>query len=317
MIITVTLNAAIDNTLSVPHFRLGARHRAVDKRAAAGGKGINVARALKCLGQPVIATGFAGGVTGTRIIEYLTSESVLNDFVRIGGESRTSTVLIDPTNGEQTEINEHGPVVTEAELELFREKLMYLAGGADICVIAGSMPQEIPTEFYGELVTELRSAGVRTVVDAEGDVMRHALRAEPDQIAPNLNEAEELVGREFVDAEDFASAPAELRSMGGRDVVVTTSDGCWAVLDDDPQTTLRVHAPQLEPVTTVGSGDALVAGLVSAQYIGLGSDAALRYAVACGAESTQHFGAGTLDRAAVDQLVDDVEIHSISRPVVS
>ena len=124
MIITVTLNAAIDNTLSVPHFRLGARHRAVDKRAAAGGKGINVARALKCLGQPVIATGFAGGVTGTRIIEYLTGESVLNDFVRIGEESRTSTVLIDPTTGEQTEINEHGPRVTESELELFREKLM-------------------------------------------------------------------------------------------------------------------------------------------------------------------------------------------------
>lgn len=317
MIITVTLNAAIDNTLSVPHFRLGARHRAVDKRAAAGGKGINVARALKCLGQPVIATGFAGGVTGTRIIEYLTGESVLNDFVRIGGESRTSTVLIDPTTGEQTEINEHGPVVTESELDLFREKLMYLAGGADICVIAGSMPQGIPTEFYGELVTELRAAGVRTVVDAEGDVMRHALRAEPDQIAPNLIEAEELVGREFVDAEDLASAPAELRSMGGRDVIVTTSDGAWAVLADDAQTTMRVHAPQLEPVTTVGSGDALVAGLVSAQYIGLGSDAALKYAVACGAESTQHFGAGTLDRAAVDQLVDQVEIHAISRPVVS
>ena len=147
MIITVTLNAAIDNTLSVPHFRLGARHRAVEKHAAAGGKGINVARALKCLGQPVIATGFAGGVAGTRIIEYLTAESVLNDFVRIGAESRTSTVLIDPTTGEQTEINEHGPVVTEAELDLFREKLLYLAPGADICVIAGSMPRGIPGGF--------------------------------------------------------------------------------------------------------------------------------------------------------------------------
>lgn len=316
MIITVTLNAAIDNTLAVPHFRLGARHRAVDKRAAAGGKGINVARALKCLGQPVIATGFAGGVTGTRIIEYLTAESVLNDFVRIGEESRTSTVLIDPTNGQQTEINEHGPEVTEAELELFREKLMYLAPGADICVIAGSIPRGIPAGFYGDLVTDLRTAGVTTVIDAEGEVMSLALRAEPDLIAPNVVEAEELVGREFVDAEDLASAPAELRGMGARDALVTTSDGCWAVLDSDPQMTLRVHAPELDPITTVGSGDALVAGLVSARYIGLGDEAALRYAVACGAESTQHFGAGSLDRAAVDQLVDEVEVQTITRPVL-
>ncbi len=316
MIITVTLNAAIDNTLAVPHFRLGARHRAVDKHAAAGGKGINVARALKCLGQPVIATGFAGGVTGTRIIEYLTGESVLNDFVRIGEESRTSTVLIDPTNGQQTEINEHGPEVTDAELDLFREKLMYLAPGADICVIAGSIPRGIPAEFYGELVTELRSAGVVTLVDAEGEVMSQALRAEPDLIAPNVVESEELVGREFVDAEDLASAPAELRGLGARDAVVTTADGCWAVLDASPDVTLRVHGPTLDPITTVGSGDALVAGLVSARYIGLGDEAALRYAVACGAESTQHFGAGTLDRAAVDQLLDSVEVQAINRPVV-
>lgn len=317
MIITVTLNAAIDNTLSVPHFRLGDRHRAVDKRAAAGGKGINVARALKCLGQPVIATGFAGGVTGTRIIEYLTAESVLNDFVRIGEESRTSTVLIDPTTGEQTEINEHGPRVSEAELELFREKLMYLAPGADICVIAGSIPKGIPYDFYGDLVTGLRKAGVTTLVDAEGDIMTHALRAEPDMIAPNVNEAEELVGREFVDEEDLASAPAELRALGAKDAVVTTSGGCWAVLDESQQTTLRVKAPELDPITTVGSGDALVAGLVSARYIGLGPEEALRYAVACGAESTQHFGAGTLDRTAVDHLVDRVEIDAIQRPVVS
>jgi 1-phosphofructokinase/tagatose 6-phosphate kinase len=301
----------------VPHFRLGARHRAVDKRAAAGGKGINVARALKCLGQPVIATGFAGGVTGTRIIEYLTGESVLNDFVRIGEESRTSTVLIDPTTGEQTEINEHGPRVSEAELELFREKLMYLAPGADICVIAGSIPKGIPYDFYGDLVTGLKKHGVTTLVDAEGDIMSHALRAEPDMIAPNVNEAEEMVGREFVDAEDLASAPAELRALGAKDAVVTTSGGCWAVLDENQQTTLHVKAPELDPVTTVGSGDALVAGLVSARYIGLGGEEALRYAVACGAESTQHFGAGTLDRTAVDQLVDRVEIEAIQRPVVS
>ena len=119
MIITVTLNAAIDKSLSVPNFRLGRRHRTVEQRTMAGGKGVNIARTLKALGQPVIATGFAGGATGTHIVEQLTEESILNDFVRIREESRTNTSVLDPTTGEQTEINERGPSVSEREVELF------------------------------------------------------------------------------------------------------------------------------------------------------------------------------------------------------
>ena len=99
MIITVTLNAAIDKSLSVPNFRLGRRHRTVEQRTMAGGKGVNIARTLKTLGQPVIATGFAGGITGTHIVEQLTEESILNDFVRIREESRTNTSVLDPTTG--------------------------------------------------------------------------------------------------------------------------------------------------------------------------------------------------------------------------
>src|SRR5436189_2290581 len=121
MILTVTLNAAIDRTVAVPNFRLGHRHRAVESRTVAGGKGVNVARALKLLGRPVIATGLAGGRTGTRIIERLAEESILNDFTRIWDESRTNTAVIDPTSGQQTEINERGPRVSEAEVEQFVE----------------------------------------------------------------------------------------------------------------------------------------------------------------------------------------------------
>ena len=109
MIITVTLNAAIDKSLSVPNFQLGRRHRTVEQRTMAGGKGVNIARTLKALGQPVIATGFAGGATGTHIVEQLTEDAILNDFVRIREESRMNTSVLDPTSGEQTEINERGP----------------------------------------------------------------------------------------------------------------------------------------------------------------------------------------------------------------
>src|SRR5882724_23796 len=179
MIITVTLNAAIDRTLSVPNFRLGRRHRTVEQRTMAGGKGVNIARTLKTLGQPVIATGFAGGPTGTRIVEQLTEESILNDFVRIREESRTNTAVYDPTSGEQTEINERGPLVASKEIELFRDKLLYLARGADIVVFAGSLPRGVESDIYASLVRELRVMGVTTIVDAEGDPMRNAVRAEP------------------------------------------------------------------------------------------------------------------------------------------
>src|SRR3954469_25059488 len=115
MILTVTLNAGIDRTVAVPNFRQGNRHRAVESRSVAGGKGVNVARTLGLLGRPVIATGLAGGATGARLLELLEEESVLTDFTRIDGETRTNLAVIDPTSGEQTEINERGPEVTEAE----------------------------------------------------------------------------------------------------------------------------------------------------------------------------------------------------------
>ena len=152
MIVTVTLNTAIDKTLSVPNFRLGRRHRTVEQTTMPGGKGVNVARVLKSLGAPVIATGLAGGATGTRIVDQLTQLSVLSDFVRIGEESRTNTAVIDPTTGEQTEINERGPKVTPREVELFMDKLLYLAKGATVCVFAGSLPREVDSDIYAHLI---------------------------------------------------------------------------------------------------------------------------------------------------------------------
>src|SRR5438309_12034315 len=129
LIVTVTMNAALDRTLTVPNFRSGYRHRASGGLTLAGGKGINVARALKRLDVPVVATGLAGGGTGTRIIEELTSEAILNDFVRIGDESRTSTAVVDPTTNTFTEILEWGPAVQEGALRMLRGKPDSLSRG--------------------------------------------------------------------------------------------------------------------------------------------------------------------------------------------
>jgi 1-phosphofructokinase/tagatose 6-phosphate kinase len=311
MIITVTLNAAIDKTLAVPNFRLGRRHRAVEQTSMAGGKGVNVARALKSLGQPVIATGVAGGPNGTRIIEQLTEEAILNDFVRIREESRMSTAVVDPTSGEQTEINERGPLVTEAELELFVDKLLYLAKGAEVCVFSGSLPRGVESDVYARLVAELRKLGVTTVLDSEGDAMLLGTRAEPTVVTPNELEAEELVGHEFADDQDRLTGLHEIAELGAGEAIMTSSSGCLALLGESEKSLYRASLDQLEPVSKVGSGDAFVAGYVAARYGGKTEDECVRFAVACGAESTQHFGAGVLDPREVERLAPDVRVEML------
>ena len=319
MIITVTLNAAVDKTLAVPNFRIGRRHRSVEQTSMAGGKGVNVARALKTLGQPVIATGVAGGPTGTRIIEQLTEEAILNDFVRIREESRTSTAVIDDTTGEQTEINERGPTVSQAEIELFRDKLLYLAKGAGVCVFAGSLPRGVPDSLYAELVTELKQMGVTTVLDAEGEPMRLATRAEPTMVSPNELEAEELVGHEFSDDEDRLRGLHQMVELGSREAAMTLPSGCLALVGDaDSERKLyRVTLEPRETRSTVGSGDAFLAGYVAARYTGSPAEECLRFGVACGAESTQHFGAGVLDPREVERLMADVQVEELPAAVAS
>ncbi len=315
MIITVTLNAAIDKSLVVPNFRLGRRHRTVEQRTMAGGKGVNIARTLKALGQPVIATGFTGGATGTHIVEQLTEESILNDFVRIREESRTNTSVLDPTTGEQTEINERGPAVSEREVELFRDKLVYLAKGAAIVVFAGSLPRGVDPDLYGSLIRDLERLDVITMVDTDGEPLRQAVRAEPDVVSPNVLEAEELVGHEFSSEDERLAAVSEIVALGPREAIMTLADGCVAlVLVDGQRRVKRARLEPREPIAKRGSGDAFLAGYVAARYEGRASDQCLRFAVACGAESTARLGAGMIDAREARRLMGDVELSVIDLP---
>jgi len=315
VILTVTLNAAIDRTVAVPNFHLGHRHRAVEARTVAGGKGVNVARALKMLGRPVIATGLAGGPTGSRILERLAEESILNDFTQISEESRTNLAVVDPTSGQQTEINERGPSVSAEEFERFIEKLLYLAQGAEFCVVAGSVPPSLEPSVYARLVSELRHLGVPTLLDTDGEPMRLGLRAGPDVVAPNELEAEQAVGHEFSDPGDLALGLGGLLEMGAQDAIVTRANGCVAFLSENGgRRRYEVEIEPLEPIATVGSGDAFVAGYISARYLGAQGADALAYGVACGAESTQHFGAGEIAPAEVERLLPRVQVRELEVP---
>jgi 1-phosphofructokinase family hexose kinase len=312
VIVTVTLNAAVDRTLTVPNFQLGQRHRASQGLTLAGGKGINVARALKRLDVPVVATGLAGGRTGTRIVEELTSEAILNDFVRIADESRTSTAVVDPTTATYTEINEWGPHVEPDELAMLVEKINYLAREADMVVFAGTLPRGVDDSFYAEMIRDLNRRHVRTVLDCEGVPLRLGVEAEPFLVTPNQREAEGLVGQEFRDDEDYLMAVDRIADMGARNVLVTSESRSFALFREERKRLIyRAIAPEIEPVSGVGAGDVLLAAFLAARVSGRTPDEALRAGVAAGAASTLEVGAGRFEPRDVGRLQGSVDVREL------
>jgi 1-phosphofructokinase/tagatose 6-phosphate kinase len=312
VIVTVTLNAAIDRTLLVPNFQLGQRHRASTSLSSAGGKGINVARALKRLSVPVVCTGLAGGRTGVQIVDRLTGEGLLNDFVRIRGESRTSTAVIDPTSNVYTEINEWGPEVEEHELAILREKLAYLTRGAEFAVFSGSLPRGVDDDFYLEAIREANRRGVATVLDSEGEPLRLGVEGEPYLVTPNVREAEQLVGHEFGSDDDLAAALDEIAALGARNVVITRDDGCVALFREDrAETRLEASIEIVDPVSQVGSGDAFLAGLIAARLSGKSLEDAVRAAVATGTASVLEAGAGRFDAREASRIGSLVRVRQL------
>lgn len=317
MIITVTPNAAIDKTLTVPNFQVGFRHRASESLTLPGGKGVNIARALKTLGQPVVVSGLLGGRAGQQIVEGLGRENILSDFARIAGESRTSTAVVDSTNMSQTEVIEYGPVVSAQELQAFIEKLDYLAKGAHYMVFAGSLPRRVPDEFYGTMLARLRKARCTTLLDSDGEPLRLALRGHPDFVTPNVTEAENLVGHEFHDDQDIIGALEIICEMGAENAIITRPNGCFARIKHGRR--YRVyHAtiPLLDTIiSSVGSGDSFVAGFIAGHFEKSNVGECLRRGLACGAANTLRYGAGVFDADEAERLYETTAVTEVASVV--
>ena len=312
MIVTVTLNAAVDRTLTVPNFQPGHSHRASASLTSAGGKGINVARALKQFEAPVIATGLAGGRAGDRIIEELASEAILNDFVRISDESRTSMAVVDPTAGRLTEIYEWGPAVRPDELETLLDKLRYLSRVASYVVFSGSLPRDVEDDFYAEAIRDLTRRGVQCVLDCEGEPLRIGVEAEPFLVSPNQREAESLVGQEFSDDEDFVMALEAIADLGARNVLITQETSCFGLFHEDRRVRrFRASVARMDPIAPVGAGDVLLAGFLTVRFNGGSLDEALRIGVGAAAASVLELGAGRFDVREASRLAVGVELEEL------
>jgi fructose-1-phosphate kinase PfkB-like protein len=208
--------------------------------------------------------------------------------------------------------------LSNAERERVVERILYLAQGAQIVVLCGSLPRGVPVELYGQLVEELRKLGVTTVLDTEGESLRVGTRFGPDLVTPNLIEAEELVGHEFGDDDDRMSGVREIVAMGARDAIITYESGCVALVGGDSaeRVAYRVSVEPREPLSAIGAGDAFLAGYVAGRYEGRNAEDCLRFATACGAESVRHVGAGVIDPREVERLLPEVKAERLAEPAI-
>ncbi|CAA9453202.1 MAG: 1-phosphofructokinase [uncultured Rubrobacteraceae bacterium] len=309
MILTVTLNAAVDRTLVVPSLTLGHRHRAPEGVALAGGKGINVARGLRALDVPVLATGLVGGRNGDAIRDGLSEAAIPFDFVEIRSPSRTSTAIVDPTTGTQTEINEYGPAVSPEEAQEFYRRLEFLMEYATAVVFAGSLPSNLDETFIVGLLRETRERGLYTVVDAPPAVLKAAIKVNPSLVSPNQHEAESAVGFDFIEREDFLRGVHRLVELGAESACVTSPEGFSYLRTEEGVFCAR--SPQVEALSTIGSGDAYLAGLLAGLlHRRLSPAESVRLAAGCAAANAESLGAGIFEARRAEELAEAVRVEA-------
>ena len=306
MITTVTLNAAIDKTYSVPAFTLERVNRIQQVVTEAGGKGINVAKVLKRLGLPVKATGVIGGFNGQFICQQLDDLGIDHEFIRIKEESRLCLNIIDPKFGSQTEILEPGPVITASEWKSIQEELIKITEKSLYIIFSGSLPRGLPEDAYAQLIKMVQKTGVKVVLDTSGPVLKASLSAKPYMIKPNREELAALLNKRTVSDDDILETVQQWGKQGiSLSVVSLGKDGAIVFCDG---TAFKVLPPVIEPVNPVGSGDSFVAGMVAGLYLGYDMAKTIELATAAAAANALEQKAGNVDLNKVEALKKEVKI---------
>ncbi|MEU9719192.1 1-phosphofructokinase family hexose kinase [Streptomyces sp. NPDC047976] len=308
MILTVTLNTALDVTHRVPRMLPHTSHRVTGVTERAGGKGLNVARVLGALGEEVTATGFAGGPAGQTVRELLAAAPGVTDaLVPCAGTTRRTLAVVDESTGDTTQFNEPGPLISAAEWAAFLERYAELLTGARAVALCGSLPPGVPVGAYAALVRAARAAGLPVLLDTSGEALRRGVAARPDIIKPNAAELAELTG-----ARDPLPATRDARRRGAQAVV--TSLGPAGLLAATPDGTWEAAPPRALRGNPTGAGDSAVAGLLSALTQGLDWPGRLARAVALSAATVHAPTAGDFDPRTYEEIAPQVRAVPLPAP---
>ncbi|MFJ2016786.1 1-phosphofructokinase family hexose kinase [Streptomyces nodosus] len=302
MILTVTLNTALDITYRVRTLRPHGSHRVSEVAERPGGKGLNVARVLAALGHEVTATGFAGGGTGRLLREQLArTHGVVDALLPVGGATRRTVAVVDGTTGDTTQLNEPGPVITPAEWSAFLEAYENKVRSSAAVALCGSLPPGVPVGAYAQLVRTARAAGVPVLLDTSGEPLRRGVAARPDMVKPNADELAELTG-----SHEPLGATRDARRRGAHTVI--TSLGAQGLLAVNAEGHWRAAPPHRLRGNPTGAGDSAVAGLLSGLVDGLPWPARLARAVALSTATVLAPAAGEFDRRAYEELLGRVTV---------
>lgn len=306
MIITVTLNPAIDKTVEINNLHINSVNRVSSVRLDAGGKGINVSKIIVSLGGKSKALGFLGGRAGTFIKNYLDEMQIENDFVVVDGETRTNLKIVDPIEHTNTDINEMGPQITGKDIEQLEKRLFEALDEQSIIIFSGSVPPNIEADIYQKWIKEAKEKGAKTILDADGEMMRLGIAAGPYLIKPNIHELERLLGKTITSIEEVITSARFLMKEHGIKVVVV-SMGEKGALFLNEQTTILAEGISVEVKSTVGAGDSMVAALAYALDIGYTFQKAVTLAVAAGTANVMTYGTEPSSLELIDELERKVQ----------
>lgn len=309
MIYTVTLNPALDKTVTIPRFALDSVNRISELREDPGGKGINVSKVIAKLGGTSRAIALLGGAVGEKIELALEGMGIDVWAFEANGETRTNTKVVDPVLDTHTDINEPGPEATLALLDGMLASLADAIQEGDIVVLSGSLPKGAPVATYETWCRTCSGAGAKVFLDADGDALSHGLKALPYLAKPNDAELSRICGRELKDVTAIASEARAIVERGVSRVVVSMG-GAGALFAESGRT-LLAHSPKVPVGSTVGAGDSVVAALAFAEERGMSLEETARLSMATGAANVMQSGTQAAERELVDSLLDKVSLEEL------
>ncbi len=309
MILTVTLNAAIDKRYVVDHFQVGSVNRVKECSYSAGGKGLNVSRVAAIAGEDVTATGFVGGHAGDFIIEALEEQNIKSDFVKISGESRSCINIYDVTNDTQTEFLEPGIFVTDSDKEKMLSKYIGLMDACSVVAISGSVPKGVDSDLYKSMIKIAKQHNKKVILDTSGKLLEDSLEEKPTMIKPNLDEIRSLTGKEMNNQDELISTAIDLHKTGIEVVMITRGrDGSLIVCEEG---IYRVIIPKIKAVNTVGCGDSVIAGFAVGFSRGMPMVEIMKFASAISVANAMRMETGFYLTKDMEGLLPQIQVVKI------
>lgn len=308
MIITVTMNPAVDKTITLDHLELGGLSRVKSIKQDAGGKGINVSKTIKALQGDSLALGFVGGESGEFIVKSLNALEIKHDFVYLDQNTRVNTKVVE-NNGRVSEINEPGPIINREMVDLLLEKVRKYATNDVVFVLAGSIPLGVDKKIYSKIIDIAHLNGAKAILDADGDLFKESLASNPDYVKPNREELEKYAKLDHeASKEELIAIGEDLKTKGIGNVLISLGQqGALFLMDQNA----FVPGLKVTAQSTVGAGDALVGALAYSVEKGLDLDELIKLAIATSAGAVTTHGTQPPTIELVNELKKDVKIEML------